>query len=172
MVKWGKQRDFFSGDYIVWDEDRPVAEIRRFSNLITRPSSLDMVAPWGENGEFTIDGDLYCLRRTNFFRGTFTLELDSQAVATARKRSVFRRAFEVNWQERQYRLQPLAWDSSNFGFYRNEDQIGAIRVHSGLSVETEIDLPDELPVPVQVFLDWLVRVIETRGRVGGPVRDV
>ncbi|MBN1362486.1 MAG: hypothetical protein JW993_17955 [Sedimentisphaerales bacterium] len=127
-------------------------ELRRGTLVVAR---MDMT--WlSEGGSFTWEGIGYRLSRQGFWSGDFLLEGAGQIPARATKPSPFRRHFEVHVGPRVLALEAVSPLTRAFRLLENGSLVGAVTPRSFFSRCCTVDFPDDLPVPVQVFLFWLV----------------
>ncbi len=115
-----------------------------------------------ERAEVVIEDQIYVFARESMLQGTFALRQSDQVLASARKTSVFMRAFDVETEGRQLTLSAVSVWRREFGLYHDGIQIGCIYPRSWLGRTAVIDLPEELTLPTQVFLFWLVLVLWRR----------
>ena len=123
---------------------------------------------WREVAKFQMRNGEYRLYRegewTKQFklRGDFVLEHNGEVIARARKQSVFRSTFTIDLQGRSVVLKKRSWWGRTFIVLENDRQIGSIRRASIWSRRTLVNLPSSWPVPVQVYLFWLVLLMWNR----------
>jgi hypothetical protein len=142
-------RGIFSWNYTVRAKDDTVI------------ADIDMV--WfGESAEVTIGGQGYTVRRESVLHGTFALLQGDRVLARAHKVSAFSRAFDVDLAGRPLELKALSVWSRRFGLFENNAQIGWIGPSSWLGRIAVTDLPDNVSMPAQVFLLWLVLILWRR----------
>lgn len=123
-----------------------------------------------EAGQLDIGGVAHELRREGFVSGAFTLSHAGTPIATARKPSAFRRRFEVDHRGRRYEVVKAAWWGRRFEVRADDRPIGSIGPHHPLTRRAAIDLPEDLGLPVQVFIAALVILLWNRdasGAAGG-----
>lgn len=140
-------KSWFSGDYRLQQAPGTVAE-------------LD-VSGWREKAEFDIHGGHYRLDREKAPSRAFVLMRDTQQLARALKPSAFRSRFEVQVGGRTFEMRRGGWQS-NFTLLDGERQVGSVRRAGVFTRRAIIDLPDDWPLPVQVFVFWLALVIWNR----------
>ena len=110
---------------------------------------------WREKARLELAEGSYQLYRLGHFGGDFVLEHDGQLVASASKPSAFQCTFEVELPNRRLVLRkPSVWNR-RFGVFEGEKQIGSIYPLGVFTSRTNIDLPDDWPLPIRVFLFWL-----------------
>lgn len=144
----GKPKRFFSADYSLFDGDREVA-------------LLD-VSSWRERATLEIDGAAYTFAGQGVFGRTFLLQRDDHTLATAEKPSAFRNRFEVEHQGRRYQVEKAGFWRRDFAVLDNGRQIGSVRASGVFSRDVTVDLPADWPLPLQVFVFWLVLVLWKR----------
>jgi hypothetical protein len=119
---------------------------------------------WREKARVELKDGTYLLYREGYFTGDFLMEHEGKLVARASKPSALRHKFEVGIAGRLLVLrQPSIWNR-RFGLFDGDKQVGAIYPLSLLSRRTNIDLPADWPLPIRVFLFWLVFIIWKRQR--------
>jgi hypothetical protein len=115
-----------------------------------------------ERAGVSIGGQSYIFSRENMLLGTFALWQGERMLAHAQKTSVFLRAFEVETEGRALTLSAVSPFRREFGLFHDGVQIGRIYPRSWPGRTAVVELPDELSLPVQVFLFWLVIVLWRR----------
>jgi hypothetical protein len=141
---------WFSWNFAVLQQGSPIAEI-------------DM-SSWGEKGELAIAGTTYKTYRERLMSGLFVLELNGAQVATAEKPSAFLRSFNVVHEGRNYVLKAASSFGRRFVLLEGEGEreIGSVRPAGLFTRKAIVDLSDELPLPVQVFVLWLTLILWKR----------
>jgi len=134
-------RHWFSWDFTLVDEGRPLAEID--------------TSKWLENGSLTIDGKLYPLYREGPFWGAFVLEHNGNVLACAEKPSAMTRRVVIDHDGDRYVLKPSGLFSSGFLLFEGDQEIGLLSPRGILSRRADIVLPDRMPLPVKAFIVWL-----------------
>jgi len=113
------------------------------------------VASLPESGTFSIDGSSYSARRAGIFSGEYTLELNGQIIARAHKPSAFVNSFEIQYSGRSCTLKKESFIGRSFVLIEGERQTGSIRAKGLLSRKADVELPEQIPLPVKVFILWL-----------------
>ncbi len=91
--------------------------------------------------------------------GAFQLQCDNQTVYTVRRPNFFSRRYELLPAESEapdFVLVAVSAFSRRFRVKHSTTVVGEIRPVSIFSGAAEIDLPEDVPVALQVFLLWLV----------------
>lgn len=143
-----RPKAFWSWDFDILDGDRVVA-------VLDRHWLREMAA-------FDVEGQRWQVRRTSVMRGTFALELDGRVVAEAQKTSSFRRAFAVTVGPERFELRAVSIFRREFQLFRGGIAIGSIRPTSPFRRHAIAQLPSSLPLPLRLFLVFLVLVIWKR----------
>jgi hypothetical protein len=105
---------------------------------------------------FELGGRTFTVTRKGFFGPVTELWLDKTLVASA-KQAVLVNSYAMTEAGHEWQFKAINLTGTKFGLFREEKQVGSIsRVQLGLNVDSIIDLPDELPTEVQVFLMWIV----------------
>lgn len=127
-----------------------------------RSLALLDLGSWREAAEFVIDGEAYTLSRERSMSGSFLLKKGDQVMAEAVKPSAFRETFELEHERECYVIRkPSIW-RREFEVLRLGSRVGRIFPAGSFSRRALVDLPSEWPIPVQVFVFWLVLLIWNR----------
>jgi len=119
------------------------------------PTTLEL--SWvRERGGFLWDGLSYRMGREAWLSGDFFLMNGDVAVAKADKSSAFFRRFVVSAGDREMILAAESPFTRCFRLTENGRTIGSIRPNHPFTRKCTIDLPDDLEMPVRVFIFWLV----------------
>ncbi len=94
--------------------------------------------------------------------GDFVLEFQESVLARAQKPSAFKQRFTLAFEGQSYALAPASWYGRTFVLREGDEEAGRVRPLSAFSNKTDLDLPDALPLPVQVFCFWLVLILWKR----------
>jgi hypothetical protein len=141
-------RGWFSWDFNVLQNGAPIAEID--------------ISSWREKGVLVVGGSTYKVYREGLMSGRFILEVNGSQMAYAAKPSAWQRLFTVQHEGRTYILKAKAAFGRTFLLLENNQQIGAIAPSGMLTRKASVQLPDELPLPVKVFLLWLTVILWKR----------
>lgn len=117
---------------------------------------------WHEKARVELEDGTYLLSREGHFSGDFLLEHNGKLVARASKPSAFHNRFEVEVLGRLMVLRKLSSWNRRFGLFDGDKQIGSIYPLGHFSSRAGIDLPGDWPVPIRVFLFWLVFILWKR----------
>ena len=142
-------KSIFSWGFNVYHDDRLLAVID--SSWLIEGGSLDY------------QGQTYQLQKNGLMSGTFTLRENTSVVATAEK-TPFVRCFNIDFNGQSYILKAAAVFTRQFIIQQNGSTIGSISPKSMFTRRCEIDLPPEIPIPLQLFKFWLVALMWRRAR--------
>ncbi|MGA7413009.1 MAG: hypothetical protein WBW33_21210 [Bryobacteraceae bacterium] len=137
-----------SWDFSVLREGVPVAEID--------------VSWFREKGVLTLDGVQYPVYREHLLSGAYILELNGTQLARAEKPSALFRCFLFEHPGKTYTLQAGTAVFRKFVLLDDDREVGSITPEGPLIRNAMVDLPDNLPLPVQVFLIWLTVILWKR----------
>jgi hypothetical protein len=146
-------KSIFSWDFTVSLAGQPIAEV---DTLWFR-----------EKAEMFVDGQRYGVYRERWMSGLFVLESGAGVLATAEKPSAFFRSFKVHYGSRRFQLEALSPFTRSFSLAEGVTPVGTIRPVFWLSRTTTIDLPNDIVLPVQVFMFWLVLILWRRATSSG-----
>ena len=117
---------------------------------------------WREKARVELEDGTYLLYREGHFSGDFILEHNGKLAARASKPSAFYNRFEVEVLGRLLILRRLSPWNRRFGLFDGDKQIGSIYPLTVFSRRAHIDLRGDWPLPIRVFLFWLVFIIWKR----------
>ncbi len=115
-----------------------------------------------ERGAFSWDGEQYILHRESALRGVFVLENGGRVLAKAEKASFLSRRFEVTAGHRRMTFRAASPWRRQFVLHHGARQIGSLRPVRLLARTVTLDFPDDLGVPVKVFLLFLAVIMWRR----------
>jgi hypothetical protein len=141
-------KSWFSWDFYITDGASPLAEID--------------VSLWREKGVIMFRDSTYEVRREGLMSGAFLLESEGALLARAEKPSAFRRAFEVEFGERFYILRAESAFRRKFLLMDGDREVGRLSPDGIFTRRATADFPESIPLPVKVFLIWLVVILWKR----------
>jgi len=146
-------RSSWSWDFSVVQDSSVVAEIE--------------ISNWRKKDVLKVGGLHYAAYREGVIGGAFILALDTTQLVRADRASWLSRSFTIKHGEKTYRLE-AEWFGSSFTLLNDGQKVGSVVPHGIFTRKTSISLPDELPVPAQVFVIWLT-VNQRKTDAGGPL---
>jgi hypothetical protein len=133
---------WFSWDFTVERDGRPIAE-------------LD-ISWWRERGELIVDGVRYDVVRKNVFCSDFTMTApDGTVVASAYKPSIMSRHFAIEHGGHATTVAARSMWGRTMEVLLDGRAPGVIAPRGAWTRRATADLPDAMPLPVQVFAIWL-----------------
>jgi hypothetical protein len=114
-----------------------------------------------ERATFTVKDVEFSFYRESM-AGDFVLDFQGSVLARAQKTSVLKRQFTLTFEDQSYTLSASSAFGRAFVLSEGEAEVGRVRPLKMFSNKAEIDLPDAVPLPVQVFCFWLVVVLWKR----------
>jgi hypothetical protein len=117
---------------------------------------------WREKGTLTVAGQRYALYRKRPMSGLFILESDSGVLATAEKPSVWSSRLLIEHAGSRYELKRRSMFSRTFDLHAGPGSVGSISARNAFTRGMNIDLPESLPLPVRLFIVWLVAILWNR----------
>ena len=109
-----------------------------------------------EGGEFRWQGQIYTLGRESWMTGDFLLQTNGHTEARATKESAFLRKFHIHTDTRELVLRAASPITRAFCLLDKSREVGRISPHHPFTRSSTLELPEDLTVPEQVFLFWLV----------------
>lgn len=122
------------------------------------------VASWRERGAVNASGIEHQVSRQGLL-GPFVLEHRGSIMASAEKPSAFRKTLQVEWGSRHFTLKARSVWSRDVALFEGGRTIGSITPDSFFGRRAQVDLPDDLPVVVRLFLIWLTVLLWKRDAV-------
>jgi len=147
-------KGWFSKNYRVMDGALQVADLN--------------VSRWREQGELTVEGFSYQVYREKLMSGAFILEAAGTALARAEKPSAFHRRFLIEYGDTKYVFQAKSVWGREFTLFDGQNEIGSVAPEGLLTRRAAVNLPDELALPVKVFILWLAIILWERESDSGP----
>jgi hypothetical protein len=149
-------RTWYSWDFAVVEDGRQWA----FMDL----------SKWREKGVLTIDGVEHRVYREGMMSGDFLLERDGAVLVRASKPSAFFNTLTVGYQGREYTLKkrsawrrtfvvlaPVGEAGSALG-----GEVGSLVPTGALTRKADVDLPEDWPLHLRVFVIWLAIIMWKR----------
>lgn len=122
---------------------------------------VDIHQSWfREEGELTILGEKYQVRKPGM-RGVFLLEQNGVTVARAEKPSAFKYTMYVDYNGVRYTLKRESVWHRRFVLQIDDHVIGSIEPGNAWSRKARAQFLD-LPLPVMIFITWLVIMLWRR----------
>ena len=121
---------------------------------------------WRERASLTVDGSTYQAYREGIMSGAYLLKCRGSKVASAKKPSMFYREFLVEHDGQRYTLRAKSVFERGFVLLKGAKRVGSITLESLFSYRANVNLPADLPLPVRVFVFWLVIVSWRRAASG------
>lgn len=111
-----------------------------------------------EGGSLDYGGITYQLQKDGFLSGSYTLRENDSVIATAQKTPMIR-YFDVDYANQHYIVKAASIFTRKFVIQQNGNTIGQICPKHPFTRRCTIDMPPEIPVPVQMFKFWLVALM-------------
>jgi hypothetical protein len=142
-------KHWFSWDFAIQDATRhPVAEVR--------------LSSWRERGAVSVQGVEHRVSRHGVLRGAFVLERGGSVLARAEKPSAFRREFQIEHDGKQYTLKARSIWRRERVLYDGDKEIGAVVPEGLFNRRARVELPDDLPLVLRLFVVWLTMLLWKR----------
>lgn len=141
-------RHWFSWDFTLFDKGESLAEIGMSS--------------WREKGRVTVSNTTYRVYREGFFTGAFVLESNGTVLARAEKPSAMTRKVVVHFGGSQFELKPRSGLSRKFQLLSGGAIVGTLSPAGFLSRRMNIELSEDLPLLIKVFVVWLTVLLWKR----------
>ena len=120
------------------------------------------VSAWKEKGILTINGVAHRVYREGALHGDFLLERDGIVLARATKPSAFRSVLVIRHDGRTYELARASLWRRRYVVRSGNDEIGSLSATSAWRRDAAVTLPEQWPLPLKVFVIWLVIILWNR----------
>ena len=140
-------QSWLSWNFNVLQDGRSVAEID--------------ISRWREKGVLQVDGSNYDVYREGFMRGAFILELNGTRIGAAEKPSALARLFNVEHAGRSWKWEGRVFRRS-FVLEENSRAVGSLTPVAMVTRKATAELPDDMPLPVRIFMIWLALLMWKR----------
>ena len=137
-------------------------DVYRGNQLVT---SFDFV----RRSPFSLDGQEYMAKATSVLGVSFSLYRGAEAIVVEKTTSLLANAQQIEHDGRTWLMKPARYFGKTFNVLSGGTKLGAIvptRYFFPLS-DITIDLPDNVPTLVQVFMLWLAVKSWTTDTGGG-----
>ena len=141
-------KHWFSWDFIVTDGADAVGEVN--------------VSSWREKGTLTAHGVHYRVYREGLVAGDFVMASHDSILARATKPSALRRAFIIEHAGREYTLRATSAFRRSFELLDAGKPVGRLSPRGILTRRAAVDLPGATPLPLTLFIVWLVVILWKR----------
>ena len=141
-------KNWFSWNFKINEDSRKIAD-------------LD-ISSWREKGELRIDGASYVVFRRGILSPTIVLEQNNRELAKATRSSIFRHSFFLEMEGKQYTLEKRSFFSRTIVLKNDLGEIGSVSPRGFLSRRAEVDLPENMELPIRIFAIWLALLLWKR----------
>jgi hypothetical protein len=129
----------------------------------TTVGEIRCTSSWMEKATLKAGDADYQAFREYFVGGDYLLQdAAGNTIARARKPSLLRSTILVECSRRAYTLKKESFTGKTYLLMEQDQQVGHIRTTGLLSRKSEVSLPDDLPLPEQLFVLWLVTALWQR----------
>jgi hypothetical protein len=143
---------------------RPFSSTHRVWGFCGEIATVDVDGARG-CGEFTLDGQRYRVHRARARSGPFVLDGPNGVLAEARKPATGQ-AFEIVHYERRLNVEPTLHVGLAYVVNEGTAQRGEVRRRMALrGRKLEVEIAPEVPLPVEVFVTWLVLLLAQRREI-------
>jgi hypothetical protein len=113
----------------------------------------------------TVGGASYNPVSEGVLRTKFHLDAGGVRIADVEPAGTYFRRFIVHAGAKTYTLKVASWFGRNFVLTENDVEVGRIARTGLFTARCRAELPDDMPLPVQAFLIWLVLITWRRQAV-------
>jgi hypothetical protein len=131
-------------------------------------ASIEFLA-WGENGEIITHDCCYKVYREPGLSASFFLEENGKRIAWAIKPNPFYKLFEINYAGTEYELKAESPFLRQFILQERGLIIGAISPNHAFTRRAIAELPANIPLPIRLFMIWLVLLLWRRNEQASAV---
>jgi hypothetical protein len=118
-----------------------------------------------QSATLTVGGASYNPVSEGGLRTNFHLDAGGARIADVEPAGTFFRRFIVRAGSKIYALKVASWFGRSFVLTENDVEVGRIARTGFFTARCKAELPDDLPLPLQAFLIWLVLITWRRQAV-------
>jgi hypothetical protein len=115
-----------------------------------------------ERGTVTAGGTPRAVYRQGTFKGPWVLEEDGVVVARAAKPSALKKTLTIEYSGRTYTLKPRSAWGREMVLHEGDREVGSIAPEKMIVRRASVQLPEELPLQVKLFVVWLTMMLWKR----------
>ena len=131
----------FSREYVAKENGTVVAELSR--------------AIWRRRAEMNCQGHTLRLKRQGAAKSTYALRDGDATIAEVEKPSVLRSRLAFRYGGNDFEIVDKAWYSQKLLVKSGGSVVGSIRRRGVFASGALVDLPDDLPLALRVFVGWI-----------------
>jgi hypothetical protein len=121
---------------------------------------------WGEAGELQVEDCHYKVYRESVISSNFFLADHETCIAMAEKPNPLFRQFFIKHADSRYELQAISPLGRKFMLQEYGQIVGSIYPAHAFTQRAIADLPTTIPLPVRLFMVWLVLTLWKRQQQG------
>lgn len=125
------------------------------------------MSPWRESAEVIIEGKQTEFYRENFVNGDYVLKFRDKVYIKAKKPSFWKYEMIIHASDHTFELKPCGLFTNSYEVYQDEIKKGEISRTAWFKKNAKMDLPDDWPVVLKVFIFLLVIVLWDRTETNG-----
>jgi hypothetical protein len=114
---------------------------------------------WKEGCRITADGDTVEGRRKGIWKPVYELRRDDRLVTSIRTQRVLRSWLAMELGSALIEIRPEGFLQRSYVLRMGAREIGSIRKSSWLFSTVDIDLPDDWPLALKIFVFWVIASI-------------
>lgn len=115
--------------------------------------------PFSDQGAIAWKGNTYNVRKDGWINARWTLECDGRAVATAKRRGVQGRSFDIACDGATFLLKPQTFLTRDYHIFVGDKVVGAIEPEHPLTRKAEVSCESTVVEIAQLFSFWLVAMV-------------
>ena len=139
-----KKTGFLSNDYVA---------VRKRKNLAEFSRSF-----WSQKAEMAFDKRIFQLNQKGALKSVYTLIERDKTLLEILQPSALKTRLTFRMNNKDFEIVNKAWHSQSLLIKSNENEVGSVAGRGFLKTGAIVLLPDEFPVPVQVFIGWIAMV--------------
>ena len=120
------------------------------------------LSSWREKGELRIDGLNYMVFRKGILSPSIVLEKHNKELAKATRSSIFRHSFLLEMDGKRYTVEKRSFFGRTISLKNDSGEVGSVSPGGFLSRRAYVDLPENIELPVRIFVIWLALLLWKR----------
>lgn len=139
-----RKKNFLSNDYVAEESGVVVAELRR--------------SRWRAQAEIAVQGRSLRLQKHGVLRDTFAVLDGDIPIIEVTQPTLWRSRLTFKFDGTEFQIMGKAWYSSRLLVKSGGAVVGSIRTRGLFVAGANVDLPDNLPLAVRVFVGWIAMI--------------
>lgn len=136
-----RKKGFFSSEYVAEENGDIVATLSR--------------SMWRHQGSVIIQGKTLTLKKQGVLKDRFTLFEEDTPILEVTQPKAFRHRLEFQYNQSNFKIRDKTWYNTTLLVESEGSTVGSIKSKGLFSSRAIIDLSDNFPLTIRVFIGWI-----------------